>query len=155
MELMKNTRNIGLRALMDVTEIQSQNIKPYTIGFVLGPCLNATGRLDTATNALELFSKQHYILFWKGKSCCKLMSAILCEKLLALCHLIIHGVRFNRTSGTFDPAIHSTGPVRDVHPLSAHIIGKNRNVLKLQLENGRGGSMDAVYFGDIEQFLYF
>ena len=55
LELMKNTRNIGLRALMDVTEIQSQNIKPYTIGFVLGPCLNATGRLDTATNALELF----------------------------------------------------------------------------------------------------
>ncbi len=45
--------------------------------------------------------------------------------------------------------------VRDVHPLSAHIIGKNRNVLKLQLENGRGGSMDAVYFGDIEQFLGF
>ncbi|MDE7479156.1 MAG: DHH family phosphoesterase, partial [Lachnospiraceae bacterium] len=31
------------------------HIKPYTIGFVLGPCLNATGRLDTAVNALELF----------------------------------------------------------------------------------------------------
>ncbi|MBD5451306.1 MAG: single-stranded-DNA-specific exonuclease RecJ [Lachnospiraceae bacterium] len=53
--LMKNTRNIGLRALMDVTEIQPEHIKPYTIGFVLGPCLNATGRLDTAANALALF----------------------------------------------------------------------------------------------------
>ncbi len=58
LELMKNTRNIGLRALMDVTEIQAEHIKPYTIGFVLGPCLNATGRLDTAANALELFCAQ-------------------------------------------------------------------------------------------------
>lgn len=55
LELMKHTRNIGLRALMDVTEIQPEQIKPYTIGFVLGPCLNATGRLDTAVNALKLF----------------------------------------------------------------------------------------------------
>lgn len=58
LELMKNTRNIGLRALMDVTQIQPGQIKPHTIGFVLGPCLNATGRLDTASKALELFCAQ-------------------------------------------------------------------------------------------------
>ena len=58
LELMKNTRNIGLRALMDVTEIRPEHIKPYTIGFVLGPCLNATGRLDTAANALALFQAE-------------------------------------------------------------------------------------------------
>lgn len=55
LELMKNTRNIGLKALIDATGTSPDNIKPYTIGFVLGPCLNATGRLDTAMNALELF----------------------------------------------------------------------------------------------------
>ncbi|MBO5031710.1 MAG: single-stranded-DNA-specific exonuclease RecJ [Lachnospiraceae bacterium] len=55
LELMKNTRNAGLKALMQVTGTDSSQIKPYTIGFVLGPCLNATGRLDTAVNALELF----------------------------------------------------------------------------------------------------
>ena len=55
LELMKNTRNIGLKALIDATGTAPDNIKPYTIGFVLGPCLNATGRLDTAMNALELF----------------------------------------------------------------------------------------------------
>lgn len=54
-ELMKHTRNIGLKALMQVTGTDAMHIKPYTIGFVLGPCLNATGRLDTAVNALELF----------------------------------------------------------------------------------------------------
>lgn len=58
LELMKNTRNIGLKALMDVTQTQPDHIKPYTIGFVLGPCLNATGRLDTAVNALELFKAE-------------------------------------------------------------------------------------------------
>lgn len=55
LQLMKNTRNIGLKALMDATGTQPQNVKPYTIGFVLGPCLNATGRLDSALSALELF----------------------------------------------------------------------------------------------------
>lgn len=43
--------------------------------------------------------------------------------------------------------------VRDVHPLRASIVGKNRNVLKLVLEDGAGGCMDAVYFGDIEAFF--
>jgi single-stranded-DNA-specific exonuclease len=54
-ELMKNTRNKGIKALMQVTGIEPANLKPYSIGFVLGPCINATGRLDTALNALELF----------------------------------------------------------------------------------------------------
>lgn len=54
-ELMKDTRNAGLKALMQATETDPMHLKPYTIGFVLGPCLNATGRLDTAVNALELF----------------------------------------------------------------------------------------------------
>jgi len=45
--------------------------------------------------------------------------------------------------------------VRDVHPLRASIVGKNKNVLKLVLEDGAGGCMDAVYFGDIEAFLSF
>ncbi len=58
LSLMKNTRNLGLKALMDVTQIKPEQIKPYTIGFVLGPCLNATGRLDTAGNALELFKTE-------------------------------------------------------------------------------------------------
>jgi len=53
--LMQHTRNIGLKALIQATGIDAAHIKPYTIGFVLGPCLNATGRLDTAVKALELF----------------------------------------------------------------------------------------------------
>lgn len=58
LELMADTRNIGLKALMQATKTDPAHIRPYTVGFVLGPCLNATGRLDTAANALELFQTQ-------------------------------------------------------------------------------------------------
>lgn len=45
--------------------------------------------------------------------------------------------------------------VKNIHPLRASIVGKNRNVLKLTLETENGGRMDAVYFGDIEAFFAF
>ena len=54
---MKRTANEGLRALMEVNEIAPEKLTAYTIGFVLGPCINATGRLDTAVRALKLLEE--------------------------------------------------------------------------------------------------
>lgn len=54
LEMLKRTKNLGLRALMTCTNIPKDGISPYHIGFILGPCLNASGRLDTAKRALEL-----------------------------------------------------------------------------------------------------
>lgn len=54
LERMRHTRNPGLRALMEVNGVDREKLSAYTIGFVMGPCLNATGRLDTAVRALEL-----------------------------------------------------------------------------------------------------
>lgn len=51
---LRNTGNQGLRALMEVSGIEPEKLNVYHLGFVLGPCLNATGRLDTARRALEL-----------------------------------------------------------------------------------------------------
>ncbi len=51
----EQTRNPGLRALMVVNGLQDKGLSVYHIGFVLGPCLNATGRLDTAARALSMF----------------------------------------------------------------------------------------------------
>lgn len=48
------TENPGLLALMEVNELDREAITGYHLGFVLGPCLNATGRLDSAVRALEL-----------------------------------------------------------------------------------------------------
>ncbi len=46
--------NPGLRALMEVNGLDPEGVSAYHLGFVLGPCLNATGRLDTALRALQL-----------------------------------------------------------------------------------------------------
>lgn len=45
---------IGLRALMQVNGLEPARLNAYHLGFVLGPCINSTGRLDTAKRALEL-----------------------------------------------------------------------------------------------------
>ena len=50
--------NRGLRALIHVTGIEEKTIGTYQIGFILGPCLNASGRLDTATRALQLLEAE-------------------------------------------------------------------------------------------------
>ncbi len=55
-ERIKTTQNVGLRALIDVTQINKDKLSTFDIGFVLGPCINATGRLDTAERALSLFT---------------------------------------------------------------------------------------------------
>lgn len=49
------TRNVGMRALIAQCGLEADKIKAYHFGFVLGPCINASGRLDTAKRALELF----------------------------------------------------------------------------------------------------
>lgn len=54
LEMLKCTKNLGLKALMECTGIQVERLSAYHIGFVLGPCLNASGRLDTAKRAIEL-----------------------------------------------------------------------------------------------------
>ena len=54
LEMLKRTNNLGLRALMECTGVPVERLSAYHIGFVIGPCLNASGRLDTAKRALEL-----------------------------------------------------------------------------------------------------
>lgn len=50
-----HTTNVGMRALAAQCEVEPERVECYHIGFVLGPCINAAGRLDTAKRALELF----------------------------------------------------------------------------------------------------
>ncbi len=54
LRMLKTTSNLGFRALIDCTGIRKEYISAYHIGFVLGPCLNAGGRLDSAKRALAL-----------------------------------------------------------------------------------------------------
>lgn len=54
LERLKTTKNPGLRALIDCNNIQFASLSAYHLGFIIGPCLNASGRLDTAKKGLKL-----------------------------------------------------------------------------------------------------
>lgn len=54
LDMLKRTENLGLKALMGCTGVNVDKLSTYHIGFVIGPCMNASGRLDTAKRALEL-----------------------------------------------------------------------------------------------------
>lgn len=57
---LNHTNHIGLRALMEVCGISPEQVRAYHIGFILGPCFNAAGRLDTIVHALELLESKEY-----------------------------------------------------------------------------------------------
>ncbi|HHX11195.1 MAG TPA: single-stranded-DNA-specific exonuclease RecJ [Clostridiales bacterium] len=54
LKLLQNTNNYGLLALMETSGIDKSSLSSFHLGFVIGPCLNASGRLDSAKKGLEL-----------------------------------------------------------------------------------------------------
>ncbi len=55
LRLMPGTANLGLKALLMANGIEGKVLTPYHVGYIIGPCMNASGRLDTAKRVLELF----------------------------------------------------------------------------------------------------
>lgn len=55
----EGSSNLGLRTLIKIKEIKE--INSYTVGFVIGPCINASGRLDSAKIAVELFVTENEV----------------------------------------------------------------------------------------------
>ncbi len=51
---LKSSTNAGLNALIDVNKLDRANISSYHVGFVIGPCLNASGRLESAMLAIQM-----------------------------------------------------------------------------------------------------
>ena len=58
LKLLRGTGHPGMSALIEVNEIPRDRLSAFHIGFVLGPCINASGRLDTAKRALELLDTE-------------------------------------------------------------------------------------------------
>lgn len=54
LNLLKDTSNLGIKALLEINNIPLTKLSAYHIGFIIGPCLNASGRLDTAKKGLKL-----------------------------------------------------------------------------------------------------
>ena len=59
LKMLRRTENPGLAELIRQNGIEPSAIDVYHVGFVLGPCLNASGRLDTAGHALELLTAEN------------------------------------------------------------------------------------------------
>lgn len=55
---LKDTENIGLRALLEAQGLAQKEIRAYDIGFVIGPCFNAAGRIDTVAKAFQLLEER-------------------------------------------------------------------------------------------------
>lgn len=58
LNLLRNTDNKGLEALMELHNINTFKLSAYHLGFIIGPCLNASGRLETAKIGLSLLIEQ-------------------------------------------------------------------------------------------------
>ncbi len=51
---LENPANIGIQALKDVTGLDGGTVSTFSLGFIIGPCINAAGRIDSATRSLDL-----------------------------------------------------------------------------------------------------
>lgn len=58
LRLLRRTAHPGMSALIEANGLSRESLSAYHIGFVLGPCINASGRLDTAKRALELLNTE-------------------------------------------------------------------------------------------------
>lgn len=54
LKLLRESKDVGINALIEENQISKENLGAYHMGFVLGPCLNASGRLDVAVKGLGL-----------------------------------------------------------------------------------------------------
>lgn len=54
LKILRNTENLGLKALIKETDIDGKSLSSYHIGYIIGPCINATGRLETADLSVNL-----------------------------------------------------------------------------------------------------
>ncbi|MBY7006333.1 single-stranded-DNA-specific exonuclease RecJ [Clostridium botulinum] len=59
LKMINNTTNLGLKYLMKETKMDGKEISTYHLGFVIGPCINASGRLDSAKKGLRLLLSQN------------------------------------------------------------------------------------------------
>lgn len=54
LEFLKHTNNIGMKALLETTGLIEKEITVYHLGYIIGPCINASGRLETAKLGLDM-----------------------------------------------------------------------------------------------------
>ena len=151
LEMLKCTQNLGLKALIECTNVNVEQLSAYHIGFVIGPCLNASGRLDTAKRALELLcaksKKEADILAGDLKALNdnrKDMTAVAVEE--AICQVEEAGLKQDNVLVIYLPDCHESlagivaGRIRERYYKPTFILTKAEGGLK-----GSGRSIDSFH----------
>lgn len=152
--LIARTKNIGMKALMDAANIDSDKINTYTIGFVLGPCINATGRLDTALNALKLFKSESESEAVTLASDLKAMNDSRKDMTVkgvdaAISQIENHGLAEDKVLVVYLPEVHESlagiiaGRIREKYSKPTFILTKSEDGVK-----GSGRSIEAFHMYD-------
>lgn len=60
LKFLRESRHVGLNALMDASDIKKAEVDVYHLGFIIGPTINSSGRLESAKDALEILLEKDY-----------------------------------------------------------------------------------------------
>ena len=151
---MRHSANLGLRALLEVSGVEAAELSAYHLGFVLGPCLNATGRLDTAKRALELLNAKTVT---EAVSCARDLKELndsrknLTLEGLELARQTIEteGLSKDKVLVVYLPAVHESlagiiaGRIREQYGKPAFVLTKGEEGVK-----GSGRSIEAYHMYD-------
>ncbi len=151
LEGMRDTRNLGLKALMEVCGIEPGKLSAYHIGFVLGPCMNATGRLDTAKRALELLQSRQKAEAAKLAAELKGLNDVRKEMTVkgveeAVAHIEAEGLQKDRVLVVYLPKVHESlagiiaGRIREKYGKPAFVLTKGEDGVK-----GSGRSIEGYH----------
>ncbi len=60
LKYLRETKHLGLNALIEASDVKKNDIDVYHLGFILGPTINSSGRLESAKYALDLLLEKDY-----------------------------------------------------------------------------------------------
>ncbi len=145
---MHQTKNPGMRALILQNKLTPQQVNAYHIGFVLGPCVNASGRLETAQHALNLFLQTDEIS--AGKIAEKLVELnvqrkdMTAEGVEAAMRVVEEGNAGDKVLVIYLPKVHESlagiiaGRIREVYQRPVFVLTRAEDGVK-----GSGRSVEA------------
>ncbi|WP_123053441.1 single-stranded-DNA-specific exonuclease RecJ [Clostridium sp. JN-1] len=149
LSLLNNTKNLGLKALKEITGVSGKKMNSYIIGFIIGPCFNAAGRLEHASTSLKLLlsdseSKAKELalkLYELNKERQSMTSAGVDE---AVKYIENSCTANNKVLVIYLPELHESiagivaGRIREIYNLPAILLTKGMNGVK-----GSGRSIDG------------
>ena len=140
-EALNNTKNIGLQALIDISGIKDKDIGVYHIGFIIGPTINASGRLDTALYALNLLLTENVVQAYEMSKALrdlneerKIMTIDGVERVIAQIESDI--IKIDKVLVIYDPDIHESiagiiaGRIKDRYNMPTIVLTRGQDGVK-------------------------